>query len=115
MVSKYSILGEFVDISNVFYSVCTVAIIAKSDFLIRSHIHIISLGSMLCPDVSFIGWYTYVDPNVLPEGVQRKLGCRDRELMQSSTTTDPGYQCESYKLTVRHLKQEQRGQLFPSR
>ena len=29
--------------------------------------------------------------------------------------TDPGYQCESDKLTIRHQKREPRGQPFPSR
>ena len=29
-----------------------------------------------------------------------KLGCKDQELIQSSTTPDPGYQWESDKLTV---------------
>ena len=33
-------------------------------------------------------------------------GCTDQELIQSSTTPDPGYQWESDKLTVRHHKRE---------
>ena len=47
-----------------------------------------------------------------PEGYyhQNKQGCEDQEPMQSSNTPDPGYQCESDKLTVRHHKREPRGQ-----
>ena len=45
-----------------------------------------------------------------------KLKCRETFYsIQSSTTPDPGYQCESDKLTVRHHKREPRGQPFPSR
>ena len=46
---------------------------------------------------------------------QSKLGCKDLESIQSSTTPVPGYQWESDKLTVRHQKREPRGQHFPSR
>ena len=42
-------------------------------------------------------------------------GAKNQELIQSSTTPDPGYQWESDKLTVRHHKREPRGQSFPSR
>ena len=52
---------------------------------------------------------------VLTEGVQSKLGCKDKESIQSSTPPDPGYQWESDKLTVGHHKREPRGQPFPSR
>ena len=41
-----------------------------------------------------------------------KLGCKDQESIQSSTTPDPGYQWESDKLTIRHHKQEPRGKSF---
>ena len=37
---------------------------------------------------------------------------KDQELIQLSTTPDPGYQLESDKLTVIHLKREPRGQPF---
>ena len=47
-------------------------------------------------------------------GYKSKKGCKDQESIQSSTTTDPGYQWESNKLTVRHHKREPRGQLFPN-
>ena len=39
-----------------------------------------------------------------------KLYGKDQELIQSSTTPDPGYQWESNKLTVRHHKRELRSQ-----
>ena len=45
----------------------------------------------------------------------KKGGDKDQESIQSSTTPDPGYQCESDKLTVRHHTREPRGQPFPSR
>ena len=35
----------------------------------------------------------------------------DQEWIQSSTTTDPGYQSESNKLTVRHHKRELRSHI----
>ena len=44
-----------------------------------------------------------------------KNGCKDQESIQSSTTPDPDYHWKSDKLTVRHHKQETRGQPFPSR
>ena len=47
--------------------------------------------------------------------MESKEGYKDQELLQSSTTPDPGYQWESDKLTVRHHKREPRGQPFPSR
>ena len=40
--------------------------------------------------------------------------CKDQESIQSSTTLDPGYQWESYTLTVRHHKREPNGQPFPA-
>ena len=40
---------------------------------------------------------------------------KDQESIQSSTTSDPGYQWESYKLTIGHHKRESRGQPLPSR
>ena len=46
---------------------------------------------------------------------QSKLGCKDQESIQSSTTPGPGYQWESDQLTVGHYKREPRGQPFPSR
>ena len=38
---------------------------------------------------------------------QSKLGCKDREFIQSSTTPDPGYLWESDKLTYRHHNESQ--------
>ena len=40
---------------------------------------------------------------------------KDQESIQSSTTSDPGYQWGSNKLTIRHHKREPTGQPFPSR
>ena len=45
---------------------------------------------------------------------QSKNDGKDQELIQSSTTPDPGYQWESDKFTIRHHKREPRGQPFPS-
>ena len=42
--------------------------------------------------------------------MQSKKDGKDQESIQSSTAPDPGYQWESNKLTVRHHKQEPRGQ-----
>ena len=41
---------------------------------------------------------------------QSKKDGKDQESIQSSTTTDPGYQLESNKLTVRHHRQELKSQ-----
>ena len=46
---------------------------------------------------------------------QSKKRCKDQESIQPSTTSDPGYQWESDKLTVRHHKRQPRGQSLPSR
>ena len=40
---------------------------------------------------------------------------KGQESIQPSTTPDPGYQLESDNVTIRHQKQEQGGQPFPSR
>ena len=40
--------------------------------------------------------------------------CKDQKSIQLSTTTDPGYQWESDKLTGYHHKREPRGQSFPA-
>ena len=47
--------------------------------------------------------------------LKSKLGCKDQESIQSSTTPDPGYQWESDKLTVDTTNESLRGQPFPSR
>ena len=39
---------------------------------------------------------------------------KDQESIQSSTTPNTGYKCESNKLTIRHHKREPIGQLFPA-
>ena len=46
---------------------------------------------------------------------QSKKEGKDHELIQSSTTPDPGYQWESDNVTFRHHKREPRGQPFPSK
>ena len=43
-----------------------------------------------------------------------KLGCKDQESIQSSTTPDPGYQWESDKLTVGTTDESQEVSLFPA-
>ena len=55
-------------------------------------------------------------PDCFPEkfGFKSKKEGKDQELIQSSTTPDPGYQWESNKLTIRHYKREQRGHPFPA-
>ena len=40
--------------------------------------------------------------------IQSKKDGKDQELIQSSTTPDPGYQWESNKVTVRHHRRELR-------
>ena len=40
---------------------------------------------------------------------------KDQESIQSSTASDPGYQCESDNVTIRPHKREPRGQPFPNR
>ena len=50
----------------------------------------------------------------IPHNKSKKEG-KDKESIQSSTTTDPGYQWESDNFTIRHHKREPRGQPFPSR
>ena len=47
-------------------------------------------------------------------GYQCKKEGKNPELIQSSTTPDPGYQLESNKLIIRHHKRESRGQPFPA-
>ena len=47
--------------------------------------------------------------------LQSKKEGKNQESIQSSTTPDPGYQWESDNVTIRHHKQEPRGQPFPSR
>ena len=42
--------------------------------------------------------------------IQSKKDGKDQELIQSSTSPDPGYQWESKKLTVRHHRRELRSQ-----
>ena len=43
---------------------------------------------------------------------QSKKESKDQELIQSSTTPDPGYQWESNNVPIRHHKREPRGQPF---
>ena len=46
---------------------------------------------------------------------QGKKEGKDQESIQSSTSSDPGYQWEIDNYTIRHHKREPRGQPFPSR
>ena len=39
---------------------------------------------------------------------------KDQELIQPSTSPDPGYQWERDNVTIRHHKREPRGQPFPA-
>ena len=45
---------------------------------------------------------------------QSKSGCKDQESIQSSTTPDPGYQWESYKLIVDTTNESQEVSPFPA-
>ena len=49
----------------------------------------------------------------LERTLSKKWG-KDQEPIQSSTTPDPGYHMGSNKSTIKHHKQEPRGQPFPS-
>ena len=49
------------------------------------------------------------------KGFKSKKEGEDQESIQPSTTPDPRYQWESDNITIRHHKQEPRGQPFPSR
>ena len=55
-----------------------------------------------------------LDPKAIP-GIQSKKEGKDQESIQTSTTPFPGYQWESDNFTIRHHKQESRGQPLPSR
>ena len=58
--------------------------------------------------------YPMSEKNTQPPTVVYYLHCKkedkDQESIQSSTTTDPGYQWESDNVTIRHHKREPRGQ-----
>ena len=45
---------------------------------------------------------------------QSKLGCKDQESIQSSTTPDPGYQLESDKPTADTTNESQEVSPFPA-
>ena len=47
--------------------------------------------------------------------IECKKEGKDQESIQSSTTSDPGYQWESDHFTIRHHKRELRDMPFPSR
>ena len=47
--------------------------------------------------------------------MQSKKEGKYQESIQSSTTTDTGYQWECDNVTIRHHKREPRGQPYPSR
>ena len=57
------------------------------------------------------GWSNVVEGR----STQSKKEGKDQELIQSSTTPDPGYQWENDNVTIGHYKREPRGQPFPSR
>ena len=46
--------------------------------------------------------------------LQSKPGCKDQESIQSSTTSDPGYQWESDKLTADTTNESQEVSPFPA-
>ena len=46
---------------------------------------------------------------------QSKKEGKDQESIQSSTTSDPGYQWESDNFTIRHHKKGAKGQPFPGK
>ena len=46
--------------------------------------------------------------------IQSKKGRKDQESIQSSTTPDPGYQCESDKLTADTTNESQEVSFFPA-
>ena len=48
------------------------------------------------------------------QNVESKLGCKDKESIQSSTIPDPGYQWESDKLTVDTTNESQEVSPFPA-
>ena len=62
---------------------------------------------------SLIEFSCTIKTKVLAEESKKKG--KDHELIQSSTTPDPGYQLESDNFTIRHHKRGPRGQPFPSR
>ena len=62
----------------------------------------------LWPDTA---WYILA----IRRKLENKKEGKDQESIQSSTTPDPGYQCESDNFTIKHYKREPRGQLFPNR
>ena len=47
--------------------------------------------------------------------IQSKKDGKDQETIQSSTTPDPGYHMGKLQKYSKHLQQEPRGQLSPSR
>ena len=55
------------------------------------------------------------DDAIHPLYTESKKHGKDQKSIQSSTEPDPGYQWESYNVTIRHHKREPRGKLFPSR
>ena len=55
-----------------------------------------------------------VDTDQMAPDESKKEG-KDQELIQSSTTPEPGYQWESENFTIIHHKREPRGYWFPSR
>ena len=51
----------------------------------------------------------------MPTLNKNKRGGKNQESIQSSTTSDPGYQWKSDNVTIRLNKRVPRGQPFPSR
>ena len=68
------------------------------------------------PGVNIIGYgkLSGVPLNILAIYKSKKDG-KDQESIQSSTTSDPGYNMGSDKIAITYHKQEPRGQFFPSR
>ena len=53
-------------------------------------------------------------PKISSYAYRSKLGCKDQESIQSSTTPDPGYQWKSDKLTVDTTNESQEVSPFPA-
>ena len=56
-----------------------------------------------------MGHNTGIIRNSTCHAIKSKKGDKNQELIQSSTTPDPGYHRESDKNTIKHHQQEPRG------
>ena len=97
-VSSYFTVTTKIDVNKVWYFIVLVV-----DFCLLPYFQIKTLEYSL--DAHYL--------NLKNISTSKKDG-KDQESILSSTTTDPGYQWESNKLTIRDHKREPRGQPFPS-